>query len=69
MISRKTCGTISDKCLVKMFRQWCLYQCDPYLEKWVVNYTVPDQPTTHVTATTQSTVNMSFYDIDKGACH
>ena len=24
-----------------MFRQWCLYQCDPYLEKWVINWTEP----------------------------
>ena len=35
------CGKLSDKCLVKMFRQWCLYQCDPYLAQWVVNWTEP----------------------------
>lgn len=35
------CGKLSDRCLVKMFRQWCLYQCDPYLEQWVVNWTAP----------------------------
>ncbi|CBY10018.1 unnamed protein product [Oikopleura dioica] len=33
------CGQLSDQCLIMMQRQWCLYQCDPYLEKWVVNVT------------------------------
>ena len=29
-----------------MFRQWCLYQCDPYLQKWVINWTEPEEETT-----------------------
>ncbi|CAG5098565.1 Oidioi.mRNA.OKI2018_I69.XSR.g15781.t1.cds [Oikopleura dioica] len=36
------CGQLSDQCLIMMQRQWCLYQCDPYLEKWVINYTQPE---------------------------
>ena len=31
------CGEMSEQCLVLMYRQWCLYQCDPYLEPWIIN--------------------------------
>ena len=33
------CGEMSEQCLVLMYRQWCLYQCDPYLEPWIINRT------------------------------
>lgn len=31
------CGEMTEQCLVLMYRQWCLYQCDPYLEPWIIN--------------------------------
>lgn len=46
------CGEMTEQCLVLMYRQWCLYQCDPYLEPWIINRKEPN--TTALPATTLS---------------
>ena len=51
------CGQIQPKCLVLMLRQWCLYQCDPYLEPWIVNQTKPETTTAAYTTTTVRTTS------------
>jgi len=59
------CGRLSDQCLVKMFRQWCLYQCDPYLDQWIVNYTEPED-TTFSDSDSYSSHNSSSEESDSG---
>ena len=36
------CGEMSQTCRQALYRQWCLYQCDPYLDPWIQNWTKPD---------------------------
>jgi len=31
------CGKMSDKCLQRFRQELCMYECDPYLEKWIVD--------------------------------
>ena len=45
-----------------MFRQWCLYQCDPYLEKWVVNWTAPNETFDTVPVVETNTAGIDFDD-------
>jgi folate receptor len=30
------CGKMSEKCRIRFLQELCMYECDPYLEKWIV---------------------------------
>ena len=51
------CGEIQPSCLVLMLRQWCLYQCDPYLKQWIINQTDPVTTTKAYASTTAATTS------------
>lgn len=55
------CGEIGQTCLQAMYRQWCLYQCDPYLDPWIQLTNKTGQQTTP-TMTAAGGDNVTDYD-------